>query len=100
GAGGKRLVGYVSVNANTPVNTAELRETLAEALPEHMVPSAIVVLDTLPLSPNGKVDRKALPAPEQGLANPTAQHEAPQGAVETALAAIWQDVLGVEQVGR
>ncbi|RKF33337.1 hypothetical protein BCY88_38555 [Paraburkholderia fungorum] len=101
GAGGKRLVGYVSADANTTFDTTALREALAQALPEHMVPSTVIVLDTLPLSPNGKVDRKALPAPEQSTtANQVAQNEAPEGAVETTLAAIWQEVLGVEQVGR
>ncbi|MDE1008015.1 MAG: AMP-binding protein, partial [Paraburkholderia fungorum] len=101
GAGGKRLVGYVSANANTPVSTEELREALAEALPEHMVPSVIVVVDTLPLSPNGKVDRKALPAPEQGaIADRATTYEPPQTPTERAIVAIWQDILGIERIGR
>ncbi|MFL9870011.1 AMP-binding protein, partial [Paraburkholderia fungorum] len=62
---GTRLIAYVSANANTALAASTLRESLAEALPGHMVPSTIIVLDTLPLSPNGKVDRKALPAPGQ-----------------------------------
>ena len=62
-----------------------------------MVPAAIIVLDALPLNPSGKVDRKALPAPE---AVSDAEYEAPEGAVEQSVAAIWAEVLGVEQVGR
>ena len=64
-----------------------------------MIPSAIVVLEGLPLNPNGKVDRKALPEPEfanMGVGN----YEAPQGEVEEALADIWAEVLGIAQVGR
>src|SRR6185503_12293563 len=63
------------------------------------VPSAIVVLDRMPLTSNGKLDRKALPAPELG-AYSSKQYEAPQGPVEEILAGIWQGLLGVEQVGR
>ena len=74
-----------------------LREALREALPDYMLPYAIVVLEKLPLNPNGKVDRKALPEPE--LAN-AENYEAPQGEVEETLAAIWGGVLGIAQVGR
>ncbi|HEU4855237.1 MAG TPA: phosphopantetheine-binding protein, partial [Nitrosospira sp.] len=70
---------------------------LAQALPDYMIPSAIVVLESLPLNPNGKVDRKALPEPEFVG---TVDYEAPQGEVEEALAGIWAQVLGVGQVGR
>jgi amino acid adenylation domain-containing protein len=93
--GEKRLVAYV-------VGAAEagtLREYLRRDLPEYMVPSAFVFLETLPLTPNGKLDRKALPAPE-GDAYTRRSYEAPLGEVETALAEIWADVLGVERVGR
>ena len=62
-----------------------------------MVPGIIVVLERLPLTPNGKVDRKALPAPELSNAS---EYEAPIGEIETELAEIWSEVLGVEQVGR
>ncbi|MGN7877262.1 amino acid adenylation domain-containing protein, partial [Roseateles sp. 22389] len=110
---GARLVAYVSAHAGAfpePGATAQpegardtdiLREALGRALPEYMVPSAIVVLDTLPLNPSGKVDRKALPAPDLHTAS-TAAYEAPQGEVETAIAAVWADVLGLptDQVGR
>jgi acyl carrier protein len=64
-----------------------------------MVPTAYVVLETFPLTPSGKIDRKALPAPEAGAA-PELGDDAPQGEVEQALAAIWCQVLGLERVGR
>ncbi|MEZ2299692.1 amino acid adenylation domain-containing protein, partial [Variovorax sp. RCC_210] len=89
-----RLVGYVSGNN---IDTATLRERLGEALPDYMVPSVIMVLDALPLNANGKVDRKALPAPE--FTNDRA-YEAPEGEVEQALATIWSEVLNVPRVGR
>ena len=76
----------------------ELRSALAERLPEHMVPSAFVVLDALPLSPNGKVDRKALPAPGP-LAGAAGEHIAPATPQEELLAGLWQRVLGLDRVG-
>ncbi|KAG9578483.1 hypothetical protein KCV01_g16546, partial [Aureobasidium melanogenum] len=101
GAGGKRLVGYLvwqgGVDGGDPIPA--LRAQLAERLPDYMVPSAFVVLDALPLTPNGKLDRKALPAPDDE-AYARERYEAPEGAVETTLATLWQDLLGVEKVGR
>ncbi|WP_141700435.1 condensation domain-containing protein, partial [Pseudomonas sp. BIOMIG1BDMA] len=76
-----------------------LRDYLNDQLPDYMVPSAYVRLDSLPLTNNGKVDRKALPAPDQD-ALLSRGYEAPQGEIETLLAQIWADVLKVEQVGR
>ncbi|MFC7519108.1 condensation domain-containing protein, partial [Herbaspirillum sp. GCM10030257] len=81
------------------LDTEALRAVLSATLPEYMVPAAYVQLDTLPLTPNGKLDRQALPAPE-GDAYASHGYEAPVGEVETALATIWAEVLGVEQVGR
>ncbi|MBX8577951.1 phosphopantetheine-binding protein, partial [Pseudomonas cichorii] len=68
-------------------------------LAEHMLPSAFVMLEKLPLTTNGKLDRKALPAPDQSALASRA-YEAPQSKVETAIAELWQELLGVEQVGR
>ncbi|WP_229210736.1 non-ribosomal peptide synthetase, partial [Duganella sp. CF517] len=96
GATGARLVAYVSAQAGQPIDTAALRGRLGEALPDYMVPSLIVTLDSLPLNANGKVDRKALPEP----GHENREYEAPQGEVEQALAAIWAGVLGVERIGR
>ena len=64
-----------------------------------MVPSAFVILESLPLTPSGKLDRRALPAPELG-AYVSRQYEAPQGEIEEAIAEIWQELLRVERVGR
>ncbi|MGE7993560.1 amino acid adenylation domain-containing protein, partial [Pseudomonas sp. NPDC089554] len=90
--GGKQLVGYVV--ADIP-SGEPLRAALLEALPDYMVPAQVVVLDALPLNPNGKVDRNALPDPQfKGRT-----FVAPRNALEQALAAIWQEVLEVEQVG-
>ncbi|HEV2735217.1 MAG TPA: amino acid adenylation domain-containing protein, partial [Longimicrobiaceae bacterium] len=96
--GGRRLVAYV-VPAEGTVEVEALRTHLRERLPEHMVPAAYVVLEKLPLTANGKVDRRALPAPE-GDAYARRGYEAPVGEVEEALAALWAEVLGVERVGR
>ncbi|WP_454694304.1 amino acid adenylation domain-containing protein [Achromobacter aegrifaciens] len=97
GSSGPRLVAYVSATAGQEVDAGELRERLGRQLPDYMVPSAIVALESLPLNANGKVDRKALPDPEPESGR---GYEAPQGEVEEALAAIWAEVLGVPRVGR
>ncbi len=94
-----RLVAYVVPEEGTPSSTseAELCRFLSEMLPEHMVPSAFVFLAALPLLPNGKVDRKALPAPEVAPATPA--QTAPETAAERRLAGIWAEVLGLDSVG-
>ncbi|MDP9897428.1 amino acid adenylation domain-containing protein [Variovorax boronicumulans] len=97
GPAGARLVGYVSAQPDRAIEVAALKDRLAEVLPDYMVPGTLVVLDALPLNPNGKVDRKALPEPE--LAQVQA-YEAPEGEVEEKLAAIWAEVLGLPLVGR
>ncbi|MES2940632.1 MAG: phosphopantetheine-binding protein, partial [Pseudomonadota bacterium] len=68
-------------------------------LPDYMVPAAFVQLDAFPLTPNGKLDRKALPAPD-GLAFAHTRYEAPAGETETLLASLWAELLQVERVGR
>ncbi|RQP21148.1 non-ribosomal peptide synthetase, partial [Piscinibacter terrae] len=96
GDAGKRLVAYLVGDNLQP---QALREHAAQALPQHMVPAAYVVLDALPLNPNGKLDRKALPAPGDA-AQVTRSYEAPLGEVETELARIWAEVLQLDRVGR
>jgi acyl-coenzyme A synthetase/AMP-(fatty) acid ligase len=98
--GDQRLLAYVSPapNAAEP-SSKELREFLAERLPEYMVPNTFLVLDELPLTPNGKIDRKQLPAPEFDREQLDQAYVAPANAVEETLAAIWQEVLGVDHVG-
>src|SRR5690348_4591243 len=100
GAGDKRLIAYVVTDAVDGIDVATaLREHVARQLPGYMVPSAYVRLAALPLTPNGKLDRKALPAPD-GDAVAQRAYEAPQGAVEQTLAALWCELLGIERVGR
>ncbi|GLZ39063.1 non-ribosomal peptide synthase/polyketide synthase [Actinokineospora sp. NBRC 105648] len=94
-AGHKRLVGYVA-GPDLP-DSAALREFLTETQPDHLVPTAFVLLPLLPMSPNGKVDRRALPAPD--LTASTVAYVAPTTPVEEALAKVWADVLGVERIG-
>jgi amino acid adenylation domain-containing protein/thioester reductase-like protein/non-ribosomal peptide synthase protein (TIGR01720 family) len=89
--GDKRLVGYVTGTADP----AEIRAALAERLPAYMVPAAVVVIDALPLTVNGKLDTRALPAPEYTDAG----YRAPTNAVEDILAGIYAWVLGVQRVG-
>ncbi|MEE4150887.1 amino acid adenylation domain-containing protein [Pseudomonas viridiflava] len=98
--GDKRLVAYYTVRtAHTEPDIDSLRDWLQEQLPAYMIPAAYVRLDAMPLTPNGKLDRKALPAPESGSLI-SRGYEAPNGETETQIAVIWQDLLGVEQVGR
>ena len=94
---GARLIAYVAASADSVLDANELKVVLGQSLPDYMVPSDIVLLDALPLNPNGKIDRKALPEPEFISNN---EYQAPEGEVEAQLAKIWCEVLGVEQVGR
>ena len=96
--GDKRLVAYLTVKEEEPPKDSELRGLLQTKLPDYMVPSAFVTLDRLPLTPNGKVDRKTLPRPDF-QSNPVG-FVPPASATEEALANIWAEVLGIEQVGR
>ena len=90
--GDKRLVGYITGTADP----AEIRAALAERLPAYMVPAAVVVVEALPLTVNGKLDKRALPAPEYQNAD---RYRAPANAVEEILAGIYAQVLGLERVG-
>nr|WP_283256376.1 non-ribosomal peptide synthetase [Photorhabdus aballayi] len=94
----KRLVAYVVAEADDEL-VNNLRIHLNTRLPDYMVPAAFVRLDAFPLTPNGKLDRKVLPVPgEEAFAHQI--YEAPQGEIEIALAAIWHELLGIEQVSR
>ena len=92
----KRLVAYF-VSEETSLDISNLRQFLQDKLPEYMVPSAFVKLDTIPLNSNGKVDRKALPKPDRELIQ-TGEFVAPRTPAENTLASIWQDVLNIQQV--
>jgi amino acid adenylation domain-containing protein len=97
--GDRRLVAYLTTRDQLTPGLEDLRAHLAATLPEYMVPAAFVILDSLPLSPNGKLDRRALPAP-QLEAFASRQYEAPEGETEQTLAEIWQELLQLERVGR
>ncbi|CRZ14438.1 non-ribosomal peptide synthetase PstA [Mycolicibacterium neworleansense] len=92
----KRLVGYVTADGTGSVDPAGVRSVLADRLPQYMVPAAVVVLDALPLTVNGKLDTRALPAPEYQDAE---HYRAPETAVEEVLAGIYAQVLGLDRVG-
>ncbi|UKO97051.1 amino acid adenylation domain-containing protein [Nostoc sp. UHCC 0870] len=96
--GNKRLVAYVVINGESAPVMNELRRFLQEKLPEYMIPSAFVVIAKIPLTPNGKVDRRALPIPDQ---RPELEKAfvAPRNAVEIELAGIWSEVLGIQSIG-
>ncbi|MCB0164083.1 MAG: amino acid adenylation domain-containing protein [Anaerolineae bacterium] len=95
--GDKRLVAYVvGAEASVP----DLRQHLQQKLPDYMIPAAFVLLESLPINANGKVDRQALPAPDTTRPDLSEAYEAPEGEVELLLADIWQEVLRVEQIGR
>ncbi|AUX23898.1 peptide synthetase [Sorangium cellulosum] len=97
--GGKRLVAYVAGRAGRAApEPRSIRAWLAEALPAYMVPAPILVLERMPLSPSGKVDRRALPAPEQ-LEAPARAVAPPRTDLERTIAALWRDALSVPQVG-
>ncbi|WP_406278228.1 amino acid adenylation domain-containing protein [Embleya sp. NBC_00896] len=98
--GDKRLVAYTVTTADTDIpKTAELRAHLQQQLPDYMVPAAFVTLDQLPLTTNGKVDRKALPLPDGHRPDLDATYTAPRTPVERAITAIWSDVLTVDTIG-
>ncbi|MEW5931879.1 MAG: phosphopantetheine-binding protein, partial [Gemmatimonadota bacterium] len=96
-AGDRRLVAYVVADGGA--DAAELRGFLSGRLPEYMVPSAFVALDALPLTPTGKLDRRALPAPEAASVEVRTPYTGPRTPLEATLAGMWASVLGVERVG-
>ncbi|HEU0013594.1 MAG TPA: amino acid adenylation domain-containing protein [Longimicrobium sp.] len=97
--GERRLVAYVAGPDAEVLAGADFRAFLRERLPDYMVPTAFVPLDAIPLTPNGKVDRRRLPAPEAPRVSADADAGAPRGEVERVLAEVWADVLRLERVG-
>jgi acyl carrier protein len=98
-AGGRRLVAFVVPSRETSPTVNELRRFLKQKLPSYMVPSAFVFLDSMPLTPGGKVDRRALPLPDGTRPDIEESFVAPRTTAEKELAEIWKEVLGIEQVG-
>jgi amino acid adenylation domain-containing protein/non-ribosomal peptide synthase protein (TIGR01720 family) len=93
----KQLVAYVKSANPDAFNTNDAAAALAGELPDYMIPSAFVVLEEFPLTPNGKLDRKALPAPDTQVKD--TEYEAPRNETEEQLAAMWAELLGVEKIG-
>ena len=97
--GDRRLVAYIVTTGAVPAVEQDLRVRLRAELPEYMVPSVIVPLDALPLSPNGKVDRKSLPAPDDGARPTGLEYVAPRTGLEKTVSDGWASVLGKATVG-
>jgi amino acid adenylation domain-containing protein/non-ribosomal peptide synthase protein (TIGR01720 family) len=97
--GDKRLVAYVVARDGEPFSAEDLRNHLQQMLPDYMLPAVFVEMKALPLTLNGKIDRRALPAPEEVAVRPKKSFEAPRGETEQILADIWSDVLGIKPVG-
>ncbi|MFC0530978.1 amino acid adenylation domain-containing protein, partial [Phytohabitans kaempferiae] len=95
----RRLAGFVVPVAGVELDVADVRGFVGGVLPDYMVPAVVVVLDRLPLTPSGKVDRRALPAPDVSLVRGGAEFVAPRSEVERVLVSVWQDVLGVDRIG-
>jgi amino acid adenylation domain-containing protein len=97
--GNKRLVAYAVRQPGQETTTVILREFLKDKLPQCMLPEAIILLETLPLTANGKVDRRALPAPDEARQEETKAVVLPRNAIESQLLNIWQTVLGMDAIG-
>jgi amino acid adenylation domain-containing protein len=97
--GERRLVAYIIGARGATPRTDELQSFLRERLPEHMIPASFVVLDSLLLTPSGKLDRGALPAPGQARPDTSRGYVPPQTKLETLLADMWREILGLERVG-
>jgi amino acid adenylation domain-containing protein len=97
--GDRRLVAYVVAHASAALTAAELRRFLRQSLPDYMLPAIFMMVDAVPLTPNGKVDRRALPSPEKSRLEVGNSQVAPRDAIELQLIKIWEEVLRVEPVG-
>src|SRR5207247_2923643 len=97
--GNKCLVAYLAVEGASAPTVEELRDLVGKTLPEFMVPAAFVTMEGFPLSPNGKVNRSALPAPEHIRPELQAAYVPPRTPTEEKLGAIWSQVLHLQQVG-
>jgi len=96
--GDKRLVAYIVPQSEKIITINEIRQFLKAKLPDYMIPNAFVILDALPLTANGKIDRRALPPPESS-SEPSEKYVAPRNPIEDILVTVWSEVLKVEKVG-
>ncbi|HJT57684.1 MAG TPA: amino acid adenylation domain-containing protein, partial [Ktedonobacteraceae bacterium] len=97
--GDKRLVAYVVLHTDQAISPEELLHFLKEKLPDYMIPSACVLMESLPLTANGKLDRRALPVPDESRPVLGVEYIAPRTPIEEQLAAIWSEILGLEHIG-
>ncbi len=97
--GDKKIVAYIIKKENQETDIAELRQFLKTKIPDYMIPSAFVFIDHFPLTPNGKIDRKVLPSPQESAPLQAKTYVEPQTDMERKLAAIWSDVLKIKQIG-
>lgn len=97
--GNKRLVAYVVLHKEQQLRTGELREFLKKKIPDYMIPSAFVMMEAMPLTPNGKVNNQALPPPEWSALHLESAFVPPRTPVEEVIAKIWSELLRVEQIG-
>ncbi|MCU7501408.1 MAG: AMP-binding protein, partial [Ignavibacteria bacterium] len=99
--GDKKIVAYIVTRDGNPIPAPELKHFLADRLPEYMIPSAFVTLEKLPVTPNGKVDRRALPAPDVNeiMKEMESNYVAPRSVAEGVIASIWSGVLKVPKIG-
>ncbi|HXY99275.1 MAG TPA: amino acid adenylation domain-containing protein [Stellaceae bacterium] len=98
-SGDRRLIAYLAARAGGEISTADLRRFLRETLPEHMIPANFVVVDAIPLTSNGKIDRAALPHPDAVRPELSQSFVAPQTPLQQVLARIWEDVLNIRGIG-
>ena len=96
--GNKQLVAYVVISREHASTPKELEEHLARQLPHYMVPAAVVILDDLPITPNGKIDRAALPPPSHADRHKAETYVSPRNHAERVLCDIWAQVLGMDRV--
>jgi acyl carrier protein len=99
GPGDRRLVAYLTCQRGSTASAPDLHDFVKKRLPDYMVPSAFVILDALPLTTTGKVDRRALPAPSRTREDDAQAIVLPRTSLEEAIAAIWQGVLGLDRIG-
>ncbi|PSB49859.1 non-ribosomal peptide synthetase [Cyanosarcina cf. burmensis CCALA 770] len=97
--GNKHLLAYILPKSKQKLNTSELREFLRRQLPDYMMPSSFTILETIPLTPNGKIDRRALPAPTYGRQESENTFVAPRNQLEIQITKIWEKVLGIQPIG-
>lgn len=97
--GDKRLAAYVVAKAGAEITVSALRTFLGQTLPDYMIPTLFIFLDSMPLTPSGKIDRRALPAPTGKRPSLDTPYVAPRNAAEETVITCWQDILGWEQIG-